>query len=682
MNPAGARKKLLVLCPSCPGWPEWPLGMAYVLACLERIGTPFDFIDLTTTEDWESVVRKRLASTRYLAVATGGLISFHRFFRRLRELVRRHAPGCPLILGGNIVKDANNELLFDDIGIDYGIYGEAETSLPRFLPALERGETDFEGFDGVFFRKADGSVHRNGFKRLVVRDDDTIPAWRHFDTAFYVSHASFGFVGQNLRYMPIISGRGCVGKCGFCSPTIGGFRKRSLERVLAEVRQLIGNYDFDTLCFMNEMFYPTAREVREFCQAYLELPVRKPWFVQMRIDSKLDVETLRLMKQAGCCAISAGIESGSDKILRLMNKHTTAQDIQEFFRNCREAGIPAGGTFIVGYEGETEDDLRQTIDLMIREDINTGEALLFVYQGTQVYRHALGRGFISDERAHLDNMSGEMFAPDAIDRFVNLTAMPTRSFFEAAAREVRRFNTHLYENHHMRPGDIRFESDARYTRCTMSGFCRECGEPASQTITVFGRIFQGLLSAGVNRNWMCRRCFRPVELKLSAFPQMSGLAEHMARTGAELRGCERIVLAGLNHDLTLLLRVDLLGLDYGRIAGILPLEPSAHRHCLHYPILDAQGLVEARPDAVLLLDPFADPAQALRPLKRGGGAAQVFRLIDPGTARWLEAEACLTFRAAGFLSRLLGRRALGLMAAARRLTGRWAQGRRSRGERP
>lgn len=668
MNNDPARKKLLVLCPSCPGWPEWPLGMAYVLACLERIGTPFEFIDLTTTTDWEAVVRKRLVSAKYLAVATGGIISFHRFFRRLRELVRQHAPSCPLILGGNIVKDANDELLFDDIGADYCIFGEAETSLPRFLPALERGESDFEGYDGVFFRKGDGSVHRNGCKRLVVRDDDTIPAWRHFDIAFYISHASFGFVGQNLRYMPIISGRGCVGKCGFCSPSIGGFRKRSLEHVLAEAQHLAEHYDFDTLCFLNEMFYPTAREVREFCEAYQQLPVQKPWFVQIRIDAKLDVETLRMMKGAGCCAISAGIESGSDKILDLMHKRITALDITEFFRNCREAGLPAGGTFIIGYEGETEEDLRKTIDLMIQEDINTGEALLFVYQGTEVYRHALERGLIADERAHLDNMSGELFAPDAIKRFVNLTAMQTPHFFTVAAREVRRFNTHLYENHHMLPGEIRFTRDARFTRCTASGFCRECGAPASQTFTVFGRAYLGIFSAGVNRNWICRKCFRPITLKLTAFPQMSGLAAHLRGLGAELAQYHRIVLAGMNHDLTLLLRVDTCGLDYGRVVGVLPLEDSPHSRVLDYPVLDKQSLLEVRPDAVLSLDPFGSAENMSRLFERSRlPAPRVFELIDSRTAAWLFGESCATFRVANFLSSRLGLNVPKLLASVRQL---------------
>lgn len=663
-------KKILILCPSCPGWPEWPLGMAYVLACLEQQGVPFDFIDLTTTKNWEMVVSQRLRSTQYLAVATGGLISFHRFFRRLRELVRAHAPESPFILGGNIIKDANDELLFGQLDIDFGVYGEAETSLPRLLEALDRGERDFTGYDGIFFRSADGQVVRNPCKRLDVGATNSIPAWHHFDTSFYISHSSFGFVGQHLRFMPVLSGRGCIGKCGFCSPTIGGFRKRPIAHVLEEIRHLIANYDFDTLCFMNEMFYPTAREVREFCQAYAQMPVRKPWFVQIRIDARLDVETLVMMREAGCIAISAGIESGSDTILTRMHKKTTAEDITLFFRNCREAKLPAGGTFIVGYEGETEEDLRKTIDLMINEDINTGEALLFVYQGTEVYRNALAKGLIQDEQAHLDNISGEMFAPDAMQRFINMTAMPTPQFFEVAAREVRRFNTHLYTNHSALGTGVRFYTSARWTRLTMHGTCRECGAMVENTETIFGRAYLGVFSAGVSRNWMCPKCYRPVAFRLGTQPGMEPLARHLGTLGKQLNQSQRIVLAGSNSDLSTLLRIDLLGLDYNRIVGVLPLEPSSHTTYLHYPVLDRDGVLAAEPDAVLWLDPFAETSWLAQLMKsHGRKAPQEFCVLDSETIQTIGTKACLAFRMARLLTGILGQRALGIISLVKRVLG-------------
>lgn len=601
---AAADGRLLLVCPSCPGWPEWPVGMAYVVACLERHGVPLDFIDVSITPAWERQVSRRLAETQYLAVASGGLISFHRFFRSLAGLVREKALGTPFVLGGNIIKDANDELLFGTIGMDYGILGEAETSLPAFLDGLRRGLTDFAGMDGVVFRRPDGTTVRNPAKRLNVAEYDALPAWHHFDVDFYIRHSSFGFLGRNLRFMPILSGRGCIGKCGFCSPTIGGFRKRSIPQVLAEIRHLAERYDFDKLCFLNEMFYPTAREIREFCVAYRREPARKPWFVQLRVDSQPDVETLRLMRDAGCLAVSAGIESGSDAILARMNKKTTAEMIRRFFRNCREAGMPASGTFIVGYDGETETDLKKTVDLLIEEEINSGEALLFIYQGTDVYAKALARGLIRDERAHLDAISGNLFAPDALQQFCNLTAMSDAEFARVAPREVRRYNTFLFERFQVRNLVAHIAGGLRWTTIVLRGSCRECGAGVGLDYKVFGRAYLGYLGVGLNRNEMCPKCFSPLGFDVHRARGMEELAGRPAEVGRELSGCQGIVLVGAGANLEFLLRLDLWGLDYTKIRGVFPCGPAHGGSYLGYPVVDLEGLVALRPDCLLCLNDF------------------------------------------------------------------------------
>jgi len=664
----GGRARLLLVCPSCPGWPEWPVGMAYVLACLERHAIPFDFTDVSTTPNWEREVRRKLAGQDYLAVASGGLISFHRFFRRLAELTRENAPGTPFLLGGNIIKDANDELLFEFIGMDYGILGEAETSLPGFLDALRHGRTDFTGLDGVVFRRADGTVARTPPKRLNVSEYDAFPAWHHFDVDFYVRHSSFGFLGRNLRFMPILSGRGCIGKCGFCSPTIGGFRKRPIPQVLAEIRHLSGLYDFDKLCFLNEMFYPTAREIREFCEAYRQEARRKPWFVQLRVDSQPDVDTLRLMREAGCIAVSAGIESGSDEILARMNKKTTAEQIRSFFRNCKSAGMPACGTFIVGYDGETEDDLKKTVDLLIEEEINSGEALLFVYQGTDVYAKALARGLIPDERKHLDAISGNLFAPDALRKFCNLTAMNDEEFARVAPREVRRYNTFLFERFQVQNLAASIASGLRWTEVSLRGNCRECGADVGLDYKVFGRAYLGFLGVGLNRNVICPTCFSPLGFDIHRARGMEDLAGRPAEVSRELAGCQDIVLVGVNTNLEFVLRLDLHGLDYTKIRGVFPNGPASGCSYLNYPVVDMEELLALRPDCLLCLDDFARADPILRRFRATGlPEPRIVRLGSQTFLQRLEGQACAAYRIGKILTRLLGDAVWDLLRWARAL---------------
>ncbi len=661
-------KPVLLVTPHCPGWPEWPVGMAYVLACLEQEGIPFEFLDLTCDAHWEATLRQRLKPGRYLAVASGGIIGFHRFFRRLAGLVHELAPGTSVVLGGNITKDADDALLFDSIGADHAIIGEAEMSFPGFLRKLADGAATFEGMPGVAYREPGGRVVRNAPVRLDMAVHKAYPAWRHFDWRFYVERSSFSFIGSDLRFMPVLSGRGCIGKCGFCSPTIGGFRKRPIEDVIGEIRHLSENYDFDTVCFLNEMFYPTAREVREFCAAYRESGCSKPWFVQVRIDAGLDVETLRMMKQAGCIAVTAGIESGSDKVLRLMNKKIHPDQIRTFFRNCREAGLPASGTYIVGYQDETEQDIKATIDLLIEEDINSGEALLFVYQGTEVYRQAILRGLITDEIAQLDAISGELFRPDVMRGFINLTAMPTPEFISVAGREVRRFNAHLFATNAVENLTRTVDSGARWSHCRLEGQCRHCGATLRHRFTLFGRSYLGFLSIGLNRTLICSGCRRPIAWDVSRARGLEHQLAHSRQLAEKLATHDRIVLCGTNNDLDFTLRLGLPGLDFSKVVGVLSFEPTEWGAFLTYPVVGPEGLAGLRPDCLLVLDPFQDTGALLAKIRAAGlPEPTVLSLAGPELVKQLWREASLTARVFRGLFRVLGTRALDLLNVARRV---------------
>ena len=359
--------KLLVIKPQ---YSAWPVGFAYVLSCLERHNIPFDFIDTARSQNWIKDVRIMLKNNNYFAVATGGLIGFYKFFTQLRDIVLRYCPHVPFILGGNITKDSSNSLIFDRIGINFGIVGEAETSLPSLISKIIDRDDNIGDIPGVVYKNRDGDIVRNIQRRLDLKSNNILPAWANFDVDFYINSSSLPFLGDNMRAFPVLSGRGCVGKCTFCSPSIGGFLKRPIDHVIIEIEYLASKYSFDNIMFYNEMFYPTAKEVRDFCHHYKQSGVKKPWLTALRVDSDIDENTFTIMKDAGCLGVSAGIESGSDKVLSLMNKKSTSQQIRNFFRNAKKADVPANGTFIVGSEGETEEDLKKTIDLVIDEEIS------------------------------------------------------------------------------------------------------------------------------------------------------------------------------------------------------------------------------------------------------------------------------------------------------------------------
>lgn len=648
-------KKVLLVSPSCPGWPEWPVGIAYVLACLEDNNIPFDFVDIVTTPDWEQTIRRLLAQNDYLVVASGGLISFYKQFRDLVGLVRECAPHVPFLLGGNITKDADEHVLFDVIGIDYGINGEAENSLPQFLEGLQKGETSFSGYNGIIYRNKKGDILRNPPVRFDVNKHNVIPAWHHLDTDFYIENSSFAFMGKNLRFMPVLSGRGCIGKCGFCSPTVGSFKKREISDLIGEIEWLIEKYDFDKLCFLNEMFYPSAKDIVAFCEAYINVKGRKPWFVQLRVDSDLDVETLKIMKDAGCIAVSAGIESGSDKILKLMNKKTTESQIRSFFRNCKQAGMPASGTYIVGYDGETEKDIVKTIDLIIEENISSGEALLFTYQGTKVYEQALERGLIKDESKQLDAYARSLFSPDAPEYFCNLTRMDTDYFFTVAQREVRRYNKFLYERYKVQNLKLKVSGSWRWTTIELSGHCIECGSPVNIEYVVFGGQYMGFLGTSIGRTTICTNCFSPVIYDLYESGDFPDMAAHLKELKSVIGQAESLVVCGVNSNLNYLLRTDFLDFDYAKIKGIHA-DPDVHgeRYSI-FPLINTEELLSLEPDCLLCLDD-AESVSKYGNLfeEKGKEVPRIVTLSSEHFKKTLKQKSCLIYKLNKLSLALLG----------------------------
>ena len=343
-----------------PDYAYYPLGLAYVMRELEVSNIPFDYVD--THLEKKHTIEGLLSTNDYLAVATGGLSADANFYCELRKTVKENNPKTPFILGGNVVKDTmytNKGLLFekDRFGIDFGVHGEVEGHMVPLLNKLKAGDEDYSDIPGiVYIDQTTGQPQKNKRDRFSLEIENRFPMWEKCDVEYY-KVSSMPFLG-NIEMMPIISGRGCMGVCSFCSPTVGRFGKRPVNHIMAEIDWLQSNWNFEFLWILNEMFYDTVEDVYEFCTEYKKL-YKKSWGCNFRAEMclrGLDAEVFKVMKDAGCVMASAGIESGSNQVLDLMKKQTPASTIAKFYNEAKKAEMPGGGTFIVGNEGEDEED--------------------------------------------------------------------------------------------------------------------------------------------------------------------------------------------------------------------------------------------------------------------------------------------------------------------------------------
>ena len=408
---------------------------------------------------------------------------------------------------------------------------------------------------GLLYRDATTSqIVKNPPVRCDLATKNVLPAWHHFNLDFYAKAMYLPYWGTRSA-MPVLTGRGCVGHCAFCSPTIGAFRKRPIAHVIAEIEHLNARFDYDWLVFWNEMFYDSKSDILEFCDAYRKVQPRKPWVCALRTDAEVDRATFAAMKDAGCVSLSAGIESGSDKVLRHMRKNTTKEKTINFFRMAKETGMPCSGTFLVAHEGEAETDLKETIDMIISEEMTCGESLTAAYPGTLIYRNALKKGLIKDEWQFLEDFQ---FSPGVFDiswsqaSYLNTSDIRNEDLWKVLVRELRRFHTFLL--HRFSSKDIEYRTALGTLPLQVRAACVECGHPVVKDLPT--RIL------GLEAN--CPSCFSPVIFDLY---KCGAFSSHFSTLSAKLKAAHRILVIGVNAESCEFLKTDTFGLDYSNLLG-------------------------------------------------------------------------------------------------------------------
>ena len=576
-----------------PPYDTFPVGFAYVLSCLENHGIPFDFIDTEFGHSYKKLLRKN----NYFAVASGGLIGHFNFFREIAYRVSKINPKLPVIIGGNITKDIRPDFLLDKIGADFGIVGEAETSLPYLISTLVKKSDNFNAVPGLIFKDpTTGEIKRNPEQRLDL-SINILPAWHHIDVDYY---SKVGFLPGHRSTMPVLSGRGCVGRCSFCSPSVGSFRMRPIEHVIQEIEWLNSKYNFKWVIFTNEMFYRSKEEIKRFCNAYKDLTIRKNWVCNLRVDADIDVDTFLLMKSAGCVIVSTGIESGSNKILKLMIKKTTAEQVKKFFRDAKAAGLSCSGTFLVGNEGETEEDLKETIDMLINEEMNANESLTNAYPGTLIYKNALSRGLISDESDYLEKLKFACYLWDyrwINRRHLNISEISNERFWDVIIKELRRFNTFVLNR--FKAEDIRYKLPFGFL-IKATGICPNCGGRAS---VVSRRSLLGLRT-------FCQDCFQPVIFNLY---ELKEFKSHFEFLRSALQKAKSLVILGGMKEAVSMLRYDYFGLDCDKIIGFVEADDKKNNSpdFIYKPKIKMSDLLKIKPDIILIVDDYIQDAELL-----------------------------------------------------------------------
>lgn len=433
-----------------------PVGALSVINYARKHGgddLEFDFFNIDALRPSRDDVIARIKAFQPDVVGISAVVSTaYKYVKQLSLDIKQHSPGTLIVVGGNLA--SAGELLLRRTGADLCVPGEGELV---FLNILTRARTthkpaDFKDIPGMVLLDEDGALVNTGDEEQLSPEQAWDYDWDDIDRAGLIGHyitpihdetgePRWPYRQDRRAYEPHRLGKrlavlncvkGCVARCTFCHRNQKGIRHLPVASVMERLDLLMERYNVG-FCYMGaETFGADKRWLEDFLTEIIKRDIL--WSAGGVRANTLTPDWIKRMKAAGCVNLSYGNETGSARMLAIMEKKVSPEQNYQAMRNAIEAGFPTGMQFVLGMPGETEDTVRETIDYIkfgttLTPDLNPDFFAIGYAQalpGTPLYEYARHHGHIKagldGEEDYLVSMSDR----DACDPEVaiNYTDVP------------------------------------------------------------------------------------------------------------------------------------------------------------------------------------------------------------------------------------------------------------------
>lgn len=371
-----------------------PLG----LGCIGRVSESFGFsvrcVDMccgdVSVEDVVDFVLEEEPIVVGVSVLSSGLPHAHQIINDLR------CAGVGNIVVGGAHVTENPESVFY-LGADCGLLGEADYSFPELVECIADNK-ELGRMNGLVYW--DGNKKTIGEKQTIKAKKIPTPQRKIFNQKKYT-------------HTPVNISRGCPHTCTYCSISCSKFRLRPQEDVIREIKELRVKH----IDFIDDVFTQDSEYVEELSKTLIKEKINVKWACTTRADL-INKKTLERMRNAGLWHISFGVEVGSEERRRQIGKPISDDIFEKTFNMCRRAGIKTRAYGMLGFSGESIEDMKDTVTFIkkLKPD-DFVVRLTDLLPGTKLFEQAKNEGLVTEhvwEEYMLGQIPYPIYIPEGI----------------------------------------------------------------------------------------------------------------------------------------------------------------------------------------------------------------------------------------------------------------------------
>lgn len=372
----------------------YPYFLAYATGVLEKNGFEVMLTDAVANE-WsreETIKFAKEFNPQLIVIDTSTPSIINDM--QVADLLKNALPNAHITLVGTHPTALPEEVL-KKCKADSVCRGEYDYTVRDLAIALKKNKS-LKTVKGLSFKLNKKIIH-NPARELIKNLDELL-----FVSQVYKKHFSkegikkYFYASLRWPQITILTARGCPYNCVFCNaPFKHSYRPRSIKNVIEEFKFIEKELPFVNEIMIEDETFPAVKErTIELCQALIDNEIKLKWSANARVNT--DLETLKIMKKAGCRLLCVGFEASEQEVLNSVDKKTTKKMQIEFMNNCRKAGILVNGCFMFGLPSDTKETMRKTLEFAKQLNCDTAQFYpLMVYPGTAAWEWVKKNGYLT-----------------------------------------------------------------------------------------------------------------------------------------------------------------------------------------------------------------------------------------------------------------------------------------------